>query len=326
MSHSKGKKRVGVLRGGPSGEYEVSLKTGNTVLAHLPPHYEPIDILIDKKGVWHVGGLPKSPESVLRLVDVVFNALHGDYGEDGKVQQLLDAFGVPYTGSGAVASALSMNKYLTKKVYIARGLRTPHFEILRREDIERPKLFGVFANLNKPLVVKPASAGSSLGVTILVDWEEFTPAVEHALEFSDTVLVEEFVKGIEATCGVLDSATTKGEIYALPPVEIVKPEESPFFNYDAKYSGASQEFCPGRFNPHQTKKIQEMAKEAHRALGLRHYSRSDFIVADDDIYILETNTLPGLTQESLLPKSLLAADCSLPDFLDHVIILAIEGD
>jgi D-alanine-D-alanine ligase len=137
-------------------------------------------------------------------------------------------------------------------------------------------------------------------------------------------MIEEFIPGREATCAVLDSAENRGDVYALSPIEIVKPQENDFFDYDAKYSGKSQEICPGDFTAEETDMIQDFAVRAHKALGLNHYSRSDFIVAPDGIYILEVNSLPGLTSESLLPKSLQVAGCDFHEFLDHVITLALR--
>ncbi len=325
MDSSKPKIKVGVLRGGPSGEYEVSLQTGSNVLKSMPEKYHAKDIFIDKKGVWHVDGIAKPAEKIIRHFDVIFNALHGDFGEDGKVQQILDSFAVPYTGSGALASALGMNKYLSKKVFKSRGLKTPHYEMIRRDDASSSRLFGVYSNLQKPLVVKPNTSGSSLGISIVKEWEDFVTAVEKSFTFSDSVLIEEFIEGREATCAVLDSAKNRDEVYPLAPIEILKPTENEFFDYDAKYNGKSQEICPGNFSPEQTKQIQDLAVKAHQALGLRHYSRSDFIVTPDDVYILETNTLPGLTSESLLPKALRAGNCEFHEFLDHVLTLALRG-
>ncbi len=325
MSLLNGKVTVGVLRGGPSPEYEVSLKTGANVLKNLPEKYFGKDIFIDNSGTWHVDGLPRDPHRVLKHVDVIFNALHGAYGEDGTVQKTLDTFGVPYTGSRAYASAVGMNKHLSKKIYKDNDVKTPYHEIIRRDNASQSRLFGIYANLKKPLVVKPATAGSSIGVSIVTDWAEFSEAISLAFQFSDIVLVEEYVEGKEATCAVLDSAQNRGEVYALSPIEIIAPEKSAFFDYGAKYSGVSQEICPGNFSKEETAMIQKIAVQAHKVLGLRHYSRSDFIVTPEGVYILETNSLPGLTNDSLLPKALAVADCSFSDFLDHVILLAMRG-
>ncbi len=324
------KKKVGVLRGGPSAEYEVSLKTGKSVIdnlsarADLADKYEVLDIFIDKECVWHYQGAPIKPEKLFKKVDVVFNALHGAYGEDGTVQKLLDYFNMPYTGSTALASAVGMNKVLSKKVFKNYNLKTPlHTTVSKKDDLltEITKLFKTFP---MPAVVKPVNGGSSVGTAIARTMTDLETAVADALKYSNQALVEEFIAGKEATCGVVDNFRGE-EVYSLLPVEIQKPADSTFFDFHAKYSGQSLEICPGNFTADEKKIIQDMAREAHKALGLRHYSRSDFIIHPRrGIYILETNTLPGLTGESLLPKSLKAVGCSLPDFLDHLLKLALN--
>ena len=175
-----------------------------------------------------------------------------------------------------------------------------------------------------PAIVKPGGSGSSMGVSLVKVLKEILPAIENALKYSDVVIVEEFIKGKEATCGVVEKFRME-QIYPLLPIEITTPKEFEFFGYEAKYSGCSSEVCPGNFSEKEKKMIQTMAVDAHRVLGLRHYSRSDFIVnSKRGVYILEVNTLPGLTKESLFPKSLEAVGCSLSYFLDHVIRLALE--
>lgn len=318
------KKKVGVLRGGPSSEYEVSLKTGKSVIDNLPEHYTAVDILISKDGVWHYLGTPISPEKVFKKVDVVFNALHGAYGEDGTVQKILDKFLIPYTGSNALASAVGMNKVLSKKVYKGAKLKTPIHATVKKGKNSPKEILKIFNSFPMPAVVKPVSGGSSVGTAIARTLAELGVAVADALQYSDTALIEEFIAGKEATCGVVDNFREEA-IYSLLPVEIRKPSDCAFFDYKAKYGGQSQEICPGNFTAKEKEIIQEMAKEAHKALGLRHYSRSDFIIHPKrGIYILETNTLPGLTGESLLPKSLKAVGCPLPHFLDHLIKLALK--
>jgi D-alanine-D-alanine ligase len=321
------RKKVGVLRGGPSSEYEVSLKTGETVIKALEDKYEVLDIFISKDGVWHHLGAPIKPENLFKKVDVIFNALHGAYGEDGTVQKLLEQFKVPYTGSTALASAVGMNKVLSKKIYKNNSLKTPlHTTITKGADLVT-EVKTVFKSFPMPAVVKPVNGGSSVGTSIAKTLVELESAVETALNFSDTALIEEFIAGKEATCGVLDDFRGQKH-YSLLPIEIRPRKGHTFFNYESKYSGetGAEEICPGNFAAAEKKIIQEMAENAHRALGLRHYSRSDFIVHPKrGIYILETNTLPGLTPTSLLPKSLNAIGCKLPDFLEHLIRLALEG-
>jgi D-alanine-D-alanine ligase len=316
------KLRVGILRGGPSSEYDVSLKTGGAVLKHLPEKYLGHDIFISKEGIWHRDGLEKSPERALAHIDVVFNALHGEYGEDGKVQQILDALTIPYTGSGSMASAVGMNKILSKKAFAHHGIKTPYHAVIKNTDNLQDKVKYAFHHFFLPIVVKPASAGSSVGVSIVKNFNHLEEAFRKAFQYSDTLLMEEYIRGREATCGIVDGL--RGEKhYALPPVEIIHPKENEFFDYDAKYSGKSQEICPGNFTPQEKAEIERMARIAHESLGLRHYSRSDFIVTPRrGVYILEVNTLPGLTPQSLLPQSLEAVGVAFPDFLDHLITLA----
>lgn len=318
--------RVGVLRGGPSSEYDVSLKTGDTVIHNLPDTYYPVDIFISRDGVWHMHGVEKSPTQILSSLDVVFNALHGAYGEDGKVQSILDHCGVPYTGSRSMPSAFAMNKDLTKKSLLPHGIKMAFHRLFKKGEVENLDHHELFRMIPNPAVVKPVSAGSSVGVSIVRSFEDLERALSSAFDHGDTVIVEEYIPGIEATCGVIDDF--RGERhYTLLPVEIVPDTQHDFFTYQAKYGGGSRELCPSVSFPEQvTKTIQDYARKAHAGLGLRHYSRSDFIVHPKrGVFFLEANTLPGLTSESLLPKSLHAVGATLPQFLDHVITLARTG-
>ncbi len=315
--------RVGVVRGGPSSEYEVSLKTGQSVLDALPKSaYHPQDILITKSGDWHHNGLPTNPEKMVRQVDVIFNALHGEYGEDGRIQNVLDKVGIPYTGSGIFASAVSMNKALAKDVFRKYGLKTPYGISLRQNEQVDPARTA-FEKISPPWIVKPTDRGSSVGLTLARTYPELIVALKKAFQYSDKVLVEQYIAGREATCGVLDHFRNV-EHYALPVIEIRRPGNKSVWDYQDKYSGETEEICPANFNDEEKKTIEEMATRAHSALGLRHYSRSDFIITPRGIYLLEVNTLPGLTSESLLPKSLAAVGCAYPDFLDHLIQLALR--
>lgn len=314
--------KVGVLRGGPSSEYEISLKSGGSVLKHLPEKkYEVHDILITKDGVWHMRGLPVTAAHAIKNVDVIFNALHGPYGEDGKVQQMLNTFGVPYTGSGILASAIGMNKLLTKRHIEQLEIKTPNTIILEVSPELDSRIVELFRTLPQPSVIKPASTGSSIGVSVIDNFEDFSKGIKQAFEHSSKVLIEQYISGREATCAVVEHFRGK-DIYVLPPVEIIPPAQSAFFDYDAKYSNKTQEICPANFTQQEKEVIEQATERVHRALGLRHYSRSDFIIAADGIYFLEVNTLPGLTPGSLVPKALEAVGCSFPDFLDHIVTLA----
>ncbi len=316
--------RVGVLRGGPSAEYEVSLKTGAAVLRHLNQEkYESLDMFIDRNGVWHFRGAPTTPERAVRHVDVIFNALHGTYGEDGEVQKLLHWHRVPYTGSDALGSTIGMNKVLSKKRAESLGIHTAPFQVLEKEHEQPASLRDIYMAFSPPVVVKPVDSGSSVGVRIVKKLTDFFDAVKEAFSHSKKVLVEEFIKGKEATVGVVDNFR-KEPVYALPPIEIRPPSDKEFFDYEAKYSGRSEEICPGNFSYVEKRSLENAAKLIHQGLGLRHYSRSDFIVSPRGIYFLEVNTLPGLTEESLIPKALSSVGCSFPDFLDHLIHEAIR--
>lgn len=314
---------VGVLRGGPSREHEVSLKTGAAMLANLPEErYSVRDIYIDKNGQWHNRGRITSPERVLRQIDVALIGLHGEYGEDGEVQKLLERFGVPYTGADSFGSYLAMHKLMSKVRAKEAGLLTPESQYVERVEDSEAAARDIIRNFHQPVIVKPVGWGSSVGISIVGGYAPVLAAIERLFaDGAKGVLAEELIRGKEATAGVVEGL--RGEtLYALPSVEIIPPEDS-LFSYDTKYSGETREICPGNFSRVVNEELQHAAKVMHRALGLRHYSRSDFIVAPKGIYYLETNTLPALTTESLLPKSLTAIGVPLQEFLSHLIGLAL---
>jgi D-alanine-D-alanine ligase len=336
--------KVGVVRGGPSSEYEVSLKTGGTVISHLlgdklNQFYKPIDILIDKDGVWHKNGIPTTIESIFHSVDVIFNAMHGEYGEDGKIQQVFDQWQIPYTGSGAFPSAVGFNKALSKEQFNILGIKTPKHFLLPayQEDIDAiPPLTGqsarnkyaekkaheILGKISPPWIVKPLSGGSSVGMRLCKSFPELEDAILSIVNLDSSILIEEFIQGKEATVGVIENFRGKN-IYVLPPIEIRIPPKSTFFDYEAKYGGKSQEICPGNFSREEKEELEKMAELIHTGLNLSHYSRSDFIIhPKKGIYALEVNTLPGLTSESLIPKALNAVGSDLPEFIDHLIKLA----
>ena len=227
--------RVGVLRGGPSPEYEVSLNTGKTILANLPDEYEPIDILISKNGAWHTGGLRKDPYRILKTIDVAVNAMHGTYGEDGTVQKMLERFNIPYTGSDSMASALGMNKIMSKNVFEKYGLKTPHHIIIEKagdDGITKEMMKKINESLPFPIIIKPLNSGSSLGVSLAEKIGQIKSALKKSFEHSSKLIVEEYINGKEATCGVIDNF--RGEdIYTLLPVEIGTTSPS-FLDYDSK--------------------------------------------------------------------------------------------
>lgn len=318
---------VAVLRGGPSNEHEISLQSGHAFVKHFPEERFTVrDIFIDKQGVWHHRGRPVSPEQALRLVDVVIIALHGAYGEDGEVQKVLERFGVPYVGADPFASFLSGHKVLAKEKAKEHGLKTPKYHLIEVGQDVGKAVDGVVRSFLQPVVVKPVSAGSSQGVSLVSGHGEVLHAVEKLFEEgASAVMIEERIRGKEATVGIVEGL--RGErLYALPPIEIRPPADIGFFSYEAKYHGISEEICPGRFSKDESRELMEAARIMHDALGLRHYSRTDFIVAKSGIYFLETNNAAavGMTEESLFPKSLAAVGVKFSDFLEHLVTLALK--
>jgi D-alanine-D-alanine ligase len=315
--------RVGVLRGGPSPEYDVSLKTGGTILANLPEEYEPLDIFISKDGAWHNGGVEKEPYKILKTIDVAVNALHGAYGEDGTVQKLLENLGIPYTGSGSVASALGMNKIMSKDIFNRSGIKTPYHIIIEKN--EESGVMGKMINkinesLPFPVIIKPIKSGSSLGVSFVDNVRKLKSALEKSFEQSPRLIVEEYINGKEATCGVIDNF--RGEnIYTLLPVEVMQKKDRYFHDYDSKYNDLkSRHKVPGNFTEEENRQIKEAASLIHKILGLKDYSRSDFILHPRrGLFVLDVNTLPELSHRSSFIKSLEAVGSNIKEFLSHLL-------
>lgn len=315
--------RVGVMRGGLGPEYHVSLQTGGSVLASLPrDKYEPHDILITHAGEWHLDGVPTTPAKVAQSMDVIFNALHGEFGEDGKVQRILDLFKVPYTGSTAVPSAVGLNKELAKRYFSAVGIKVPKGVVVTRGDEVGEVVARVGEEIRSPYVVKPLTGGSSIGLSLAGSASELVPAIEQALSFTPKAIVEEYVRGREVTLGVVDSASGVGS-YATPPLEILLPEGK-LFDYDQKYRNLTHPIGPARMRDDERRALEEAALRAHLHLGARHYARYDFILSDEGPCLLEVNTLPGLSETSLLSKSLALHGLALSEFLDYILGLALQ--
>ena len=242
-------------------------------------------------------------------IDVAFIALHGPWGEDGKIQGVLETFGIPYTGSGVLASALAMDKVMAKSVLAANGIDVPLGVVVTRAT-DRP-------TIAPPAVVKPVENGSSVGVSMVDDPAGYPAAIAEALRYDRRALVEERITGIELTVGVIGP---DDELFALPVIEIV-PKRA-FFDYRAKYdSGASDEICPARIPDAVAKRAQELAVRAHRALGCRAISRLDLIWSPvtDRMVALEVNTMPGMTANSLVPKAARVAGISFPDLVERLV-------
>jgi D-alanine-D-alanine ligase len=255
--------------------------------------------------------------------DVALICLHGRFGEDGTIQGMLELLEIPYTGSGVLASALAMDKNMAKKIFRQEGIPTPPHELVRgrtgAEEFLRRLRSGA-ASIRFPVIVKPSRQGSTIGITVARNPSEMGAALYTALEFDREVLVEQFIEGIEITAPVLGNE----ELNCLPLVEIVP--SSGFYDYEAKYTpGATEEIVPARIPPAAAGEAQRLALCAHRALGCRGFSRTDMLVRGDEVWVLEVNTIPGMTPTSLLPRSAEAAGIAFPKLLDQIIALALEG-
>ena len=316
MNHSN----VAVLRGGPSAEYDVSMRTGKSVIEALSDSsFNVQDVVISKNGEWIIDGFVRDPGLALATTDVAFIALHGAYGEDGTVQRILERLAIPFTGSNSFASHVALNKLLTKEHLRQFGIKMPrHLKVTRHNPDLTRVVYGLSELFGPDYVVKPVAGGSSIDTHIVTGAGEVLRIVRQLLEHYEDVLVEERIHGREATVGVVERMRDT-PLYALPAVEIVPPESANFFDYENKYNGRTDEICPGRFSSEEKAKLENLAKQVHSVLQLSQYSRSDFIVAEDGIYFLEVNTLPGLTKESLLPKALEAVGCEYKDFLVHLL-------
>jgi D-alanine-D-alanine ligase len=306
------KLRLALIAGGRSSEREVSLKSANQVFQALNK---------DKYDIRRYDPLTDLEKLVREAseIEVALVIMHGRGGEDGTVQGLLELLGIPYQGSGVLASALAMNKELSKFLYQQAGLQVPRALIFNRSEAPSPK--ELEAALGLPVVIKPVNEGSSIGVTNARTLEELEAGLAAAYEYDKRVLVEEFIRGTEVTGGVLGNDAPR----ALPLVEIIPSTQYTFFNYEAKYlPGATHEICPARLDPHLTRRAQQCALTAHAALGCRGYSRTDMMIKDGQIYILETNTIPGMTATSLFPQAAQAMGLEFPALLDTLIDLALE--
>lgn len=352
--------RVGVLAGGASAERSISLATGLQIADHLPAdRYEvvlldPLALMVANPVLSaeqrdlaqallagpHAGealpardrDLPPAMQEVMRRaserllpatstfaatggdtrIDVAFIALHGPWGEDGTLQGVLELLGIPYTGSGVLASALAMDKVMAKTVLAAAGLDVPKGLVVRSVAESR--------RVSAPCIVKPVEQGSSIGMTSVHTAAEIEPAIAEALRYDDRALVEEWILGTELTCGVIGN----DDPLALPVIEIVSKRE--LFDYQAKYDpSASEEICPARIDAALTAQVQAAALQAHRALGCRGLSRTDFIWTGERLVTLEVNTMPGMTANSLLPKAARVAGIPFADLLERIIGWALEG-
>ncbi|HYV98802.1 MAG TPA: D-alanine--D-alanine ligase [Gemmatimonadaceae bacterium] len=332
--------RITVLLGGTSAERDVSLASGSRVIAALRERGHTVTAVDPARGVMTDAAirdaLPSGVQrawptqaSLARLraqslgpalgmleevrgADVVFNALHGGEGENGTTQAILDAAGVRYTGSGALGSAIAMDKDLSKILFRAAGVPTADWRMIPVDESR------VIADLGLPLIVKPSKQGSTVGLTLLRDATRLREAIALAQEHDDEVMLERFIPGRELTVGVLGDTP-------LPVGEIIPKNE--LYDYEAKYTaGMAREIFPAPLSPSEAQTVQQHALHAFRALKLRGYARIDFrMMNDGTFYCLEANTNPGLTDLSLIPQAAAAAGIAFPDLCDRIAQLAASG-
>lgn len=311
--------KLALLSGGISSEREVSLNSGDEVFKALDKTKYEILKYDPKTDI-------KNLVNDADIIDVALIILHGPYGEDGTVQGLLDLLDIPYQCAGVLGNAIAMNKLASKRLFHQAEIPTPDYVYLTSEkEIDFSLIKSKLAFPQNPVVVKPVCAGSSVGMSIVKKENDLIKAIHKAFDHDDTVLIEAYIKGIELTCGVLGNKDAD----ALPVIEIVPGAGYEFFDYEAKYmAGATNEICPARIDDKTTKEVQRLSIEAHKALFLKGYSRTDLMLFDDgvkkELFVLETNTIPGMTETSLYPQQANVAGYSFTALLDKLIELAIE--
>lgn len=334
------KGRVLVLMGGESSEHDVSLRSGAFIMTHMAAAgFEPSPVIVSREGCFRFPGADGQAsatqevslgEAVIRMQALVpvaaFIAMHGLYGEDGRIQALCDLMGIPYVGADVIGSAVAMDKVISKALYRAYGIPTPDWMALGPGDLDRGNWRAeVLERIGLPCVVKASRQGSSIGVFIVRQESVLEDAVKEAFALGNRVLIEAFAKGRELTVSVLEDPVT-GRPEALPPIEIVVRGRE-FFDLESKYDPAlADEICPAQIPRELAEETADLALRSHHALMLSGFSRTDIIATDTGPMVLETNTIPGMTEVSLFPKAAAAAGKSFPELMAVLIGRAIaEG-
>ena len=320
---------VGVLRGGFGPEYDISLKSGGAVLANLPrDKYQPVDILLGKDGQWHMDGAPIDPEDLKLAVDVIINSLHGAYGEDGLVQELLNKYNIPYTGGDSLSSRMSFNKALAKEKFKNLGFKTPTHEIVSLPkkmegdladaflNIVEDGAAKVFSKVSPPWVIKPLSSGYSINTYFANDMESLAAAIANVLMKHDHALVEQHIKGREVIVGVIEGFREK-EQYSLLPLEVIKTKE--ILDFDSKINKDYKLVPLSGLSMDERLKLAEIAALIHENFELENYSLVDLILSKNGTYILEVDSMPGFSEHSDFPEMYKAVGADMGQVLDCVI-------
>lgn len=337
--------RIGILRGGPSHEHEISLRSGLNISKNLNidspsgrydnKKYIASDVFIDKKGQWHIGGIPKSPIDAINNFDVVINALHGSYGEDGSVQKILEVSGIPYVGNNHYASGATFNKSVFKSKIKELGIKTPlyrEFNLSVTDDLESVAR-DLFLNFPLPAIVKPGLGGASIGVGIATSFETLLNSLRNAVQYSNDILVEEFIPGTEIVSGFIDGLRNQ-DTYILLPMVISNEEKQKSRVNSKNWTGHLDEISRaiGSYSTELSreigeahkKQIEEIVKKVKGSLGLRHYATFDFILSPRrGLYLIESDSSPHLHEDSPMLASLKEAGVSARDFFRHIVDVAV---
>lgn len=315
--------KVGILRGGTGSESDLSLKTGAAFIQALPEDdFDVRDIFIDKKGLWHMRGLPAMPLNTLSGLDVAINALHGGIGEDGTVSRILERAGIPYTGSTALPSAQSLHKSRARNLLQQYGIPIPRgktFSVHTGTTVHIDDMIqDVFREFPPPYILKPSAEGASFGILYARTILDLADMLRTLLQLFSTVIVEEYIRGQETSVGIVEDFRDE-DFYALPPATLGVPAGH-YFMPSSVYRDGMDMRVPAPELSHQTKQLlMHYAREAHKALGLEHYSKSDFIVHPSGIYLLEVNALPGLYEGAVLPQMLETVGSSVRELARHAL-------
>lgn len=303
-------RKIGVLMGGNSAERDVSLRSGMAVYNAL------------KRKGYNAVAIDVGPDicSVLMNegIDLAFLVLHGGYGEDGSIQGLLEVLGIPYTGSGVLASALSMDKEVSKKIFLYHGIPVPPFIVLSEEEIKSNEKDKTLCPFDMPWVIKPSREGSSIGVSIVKTEGEINTALNSAFSFGTKVVIEKYIEGKEVQVGILNNRVL-GSIEVRPKRE--------FYSYEAKYTpGLTEYISPPEIPDRYLRRIEEFGLNAHIALGCKGATRVDTILSKEgEVYVLEVNTIPGMTETSLLPKIARQSNLEFDDLIEEILMGVIES-
>jgi D-alanine-D-alanine ligase len=310
-------KLIGIFCGGFSSEAAISLKSAQTILENCPKSYQPVKIIVGKED-WYAeyeNQLFPFDINTMRFAENTINAaivyIHGDPGENGKIQALLEMKGIPYINSGPLASALSFDKWYCNQFLSGFGIKVAKSLLLGTKDAFSDE--EIVNQLGLPLFVKPSDSGSSYGISKVNEASQLKTALENAFKEGDSVVIESFLPGIEVTCGVYRG---RDGIKALPLTEICSENE--FFDYDAKYLGKSQEITPARVDDKIKGEVQKISKRIYNLMGLRSIARIDFMLVDNEPYVIEVNTTPGFSPASIVPQMIKADGSTISAFWEEI--------